>query len=79
MPVPAVVGRVKRNDHEMTLADLDVPVASGTPVPLDRLIRLDAAHLDRAESGVPIAACAHPSNAHRTSPIATANAPTTSR
>lgn len=46
MPVPAQVGSVERNDHQVHGAREDVLVAAGAEVGLEGLVGLDPADLD---------------------------------
>ena len=46
VPVPTEIGLAPRDDHEVTESDGYLAVTAGAEVVLQRLVRLDAAHLD---------------------------------
>jgi hypothetical protein len=71
VPVAAEVGRLGRDGDEVADPRLDVVVAAGAEVGLDRLVGLDAADLD-----VPVDPD-HPRNPHSTSATTTTMAAAT--
>ncbi|MEA3185204.1 MAG: hypothetical protein QOJ74_1681 [Ilumatobacteraceae bacterium] len=53
VPMATQIRRIGRHGHVVARARRDLAMAAGADVGLDRLVRLHAAHLDRAEAAIP--------------------------
>jgi hypothetical protein len=76
------VGGIDGRGDDVKGARWDVLIAAGTPVGLERLVRLDEANLDLGSVGVQLVGAVvwhadHPKIAQRTSASSTSNAPAT--